>query len=177
MRKNKVLIPIDGSEFSQQVLHAITPFIEPAHSELILLRVAEESITGSGAQADMLRDDLAHGMVSERFTERTMERAKHPIYASQAWASVEAEVRSEMMPSARALADVGYEVSTAVEFGDPAEAIINYANLHGIDLIAMTTHGRTGMRRLLTGSVAEEVLRNVAVPVFLLRPFARTPGD
>jgi nucleotide-binding universal stress UspA family protein len=176
MRKNKVLIPVDGSAFSQQVFQAITPFLEPEKNELILLRVTEKSVNGGGAQADMLRDDLAHGMVSERFTERSMERAKHPIYASQTWASVEAEVRAEMMPNVRILKEAGYEVSTAVEFGDPAEAIINYVNLHDIDLIAITTHGRTGMQRLLTGSVAEEVLRHVSVPVFMLRPFVRESG-
>jgi nucleotide-binding universal stress UspA family protein len=41
---------------------------------------------------------------------------------------------------------------------------------HHIDLVAMTTHGRTGLRRVLLGSVAEHVLRHITVPVLLLHP-------
>jgi len=116
--------------------------------------------------------DWLHGMVSSQFSERTVELAKHPIYTSQVEAGVEAEIKKEMGKSVRMLEEMGYDVTADVEFGDPAENIINYANMHDVDLIAMTTHGRTGMRRLLVGSVAEEVLRHVVVPILMLRPFA-----
>jgi nucleotide-binding universal stress UspA family protein len=52
--------------------------------------------------------------------------------------------------------------------GDPAEAITGYANAHDVDLIAVTTHGRTGIRRLALGSVAEAVIRHSRVPVLVL---------
>jgi nucleotide-binding universal stress UspA family protein len=138
---------------------------------LILLRVGGPVHGGTGAQAELLRDELAHGMVTPQFTERAITAAKHPIYTSQVEAGVEATLKQEMQPSVEMLEKLGYHVSTAVEFGDPAESIINYANLHAIDLIAMATHGRTGIRRLLVDSVAEEILRHVVVPVMMLRPF------
>jgi nucleotide-binding universal stress UspA family protein len=53
--------------------------------------------------------------------------------------------------------------------GHPASAITRHAEEYGIDLVAMTTHGRTGAARWLMGSVAESVLRHVHVPVYLKR--------
>ena len=58
--------------------------------------------------------------------------------------------------------DVKVEVTAAM---DTAHQIIEYANEHDVDLIAMATHGRTGFRRLVLGSVAERVLRHSGVPV------------
>ena len=63
----------------------------------------------------------------------------------------------------------GVPVEYAVRFGDPAAEIIEEARESGANLIAMATHGRTGMARLLLGSVAEAVLRRSEVPVLLVR--------
>lgn len=57
-------------------------------------------------------------------------------------------------------------VVTAVESGIPmAEQIVRYADRHGVDLIVMGTHGRTGVSRVLLGSVAERVIRTASCPV------------
>jgi nucleotide-binding universal stress UspA family protein len=52
--------------------------------------------------------------------------------------------------------------------GDAAAEITRYANTHDVDLIAVTTHGRTGVRRLALGSVAESVIRHSRIPVLVL---------
>lgn len=54
--------------------------------------------------------------------------------------------------------------------GDPATAICDYAREHGMDVILMTSHGRTGLSRLFMGSVAEEVVRQAPCPVIVLKP-------
>lgn len=60
----------------------------------------------------------------------------------------------------------GIEVDVQVVSAEsPAKGIVEYAKEHGVDLIALSTHGRTGFRRLALGSVAEEVLRLSPVPV------------
>lgn len=59
-------------------------------------------------------------------------------------------------------------IDLEVGMGDPAKEIAEYASEHAVDLIAVTTHGRTGIRRLAMGSVAEGVLRNSRVPVLVL---------
>lgn len=67
-------------------------------------------------------------------------------------------------------------VRLAVRQGDAAEEITQAALEMGIDLVAMTTHGRGGLRRVLLGSVAEEVVRRGSVPVLLSRPGCPRPG-
>lgn len=57
--------------------------------------------------------------------------------------------------------------------GDPATAIVNLAEMEGADLIVMGTHGRTGLSRLLMGSVAELVVRRAQCPVLTIKQPAR----
>ncbi len=66
----------------------------------------------------------------------------------------------------------GFNVRVKTLWGDPVAQIQHYATdpAHGIDLIAMATHGRTGPEKLAFGSVAESVLHRVALPVLLINP-------
>jgi nucleotide-binding universal stress UspA family protein len=59
--------------------------------------------------------------------------------------------------------------------GDPAEEIVRYAAEAGIDLIVMGTHGRTGLERLLMGSVAEKVMRDAGCSVLVVKLPKGTP--
>ena len=91
----------------------------------------------------------------------TMEEAAHmmsEVYLSQV---------------AKDIASKGLRVETMVLEGTPAQTIITDAREANVDLIAMTTHGRTGPSRLLFGSVAESVLREAPVPVLLLKQTQR----
>lgn len=65
-------------------------------------------------------------------------------------------------------------VRTAVLNGDPTDAIIGYADEFDVDLLAMGTHGRTGVNRYVAGSVTESVLRRAAVPVLTARATERS---
>jgi nucleotide-binding universal stress UspA family protein len=85
---------------------------------------------------------------------------------------VEARTRDAeeyLAPVAAALRAQGVDTSWAVRRGRPADEILAAAKESGADLIAMATHGRTGLGRLLFGSVAEAVLRHAPVPVFMIR--------
>jgi nucleotide-binding universal stress UspA family protein len=61
------------------------------------------------------------------------------------------------------------KVETSVWYGPPADSIIEAARVSGIDLIVMSSHGRSGLGRLVLGSVAETVLRGTTTPILLLR--------
>jgi nucleotide-binding universal stress UspA family protein len=74
-----------------------------------------------------------------------------------------------LAPLAVELRGKGVRVTTAVRRGAPAEEIVAAALEAGADLIAMSTHGRGGLGRIIFGSVAQAVLRQAHVPVFLLR--------
>lgn len=62
------------------------------------------------------------------------------------------------------------EVKEKVEIGSPAANILAAAERDGIDLIVMSTHGRTGLSHLLMGSVTEEIVRRAPCPVFSVHP-------
>ena len=64
---------------------------------------------------------------------------------------------------------MGFTVRTAVQIGSPAEKIVEYVADNQIELVAMTTHGRSGFSRLVLGTVAGHVLRSVPVPVMMVR--------
>jgi nucleotide-binding universal stress UspA family protein len=68
----------------------------------------------------------------------------------------------------------GVHAASAVLMGAPAERLAEYAQTHGITLIVMTTHGRGGFSRFWLGSVADELVRRIEVPVLLLRHGARS---
>jgi nucleotide-binding universal stress UspA family protein len=63
----------------------------------------------------------------------------------------------------------GLRVRTVVGVGVPELTILEVATAEKADLIAMSTHGRRGLRRAVFGSVAEAVLRSAAVPVLMIR--------
>ena len=64
----------------------------------------------------------------------------------------------------------GFEAEVHVRYGDVAEEILNHSKRNEIDLISMSTHGRSGLGRWLLGSVAEKIVRHSEKPVLLLRP-------
>lgn len=63
----------------------------------------------------------------------------------------------------------GFKVDSHVRYGDDAEEILDHASQKEIDMVAMTTHGRSGVKRFLLGSVAEKILRHSTKPIFLVR--------
>ncbi|MBK9942924.1 MAG: universal stress protein [Kouleothrix sp.] len=69
----------------------------------------------------------------------------------------------------RELAGSGVPITLVLREGDVASAIVNAADSEQIDVIAMATHGRSGLQRVVYGSVAEQVLRSSTKPVLLVR--------
>ena len=63
------------------------------------------------------------------------------------------------------------DMKTKVLEGIVVDSILDYADFHGIDLIIMATHGRSGIGRWVFGSVAERVLHAATMPVFIVRAF------
>lgn len=71
--------------------------------------------------------------------------------------------------ASKTLAEAGIPVDPVVRLGDPASEILDASVRHDIDLIAMSTHGRSGISRWVFGSVTEKVLRGATVPLLVLR--------
>lgn len=169
MTKHNLLIPLDGSEHSRQILSHVRRLLHPKDYALILFRVVQ---LPAGITAAPPRPVSLAWPAPMLETRRDVEFAQHPIYATQTGENVRAAIERELLPDAQALQEEGYEVTVDVGFGDPAEEIIAYARCRPVDLVAMATHGRTGLSQFVLGSVAERMLRSLSVPIVLVRPSA-----
>jgi len=89
---------------------------------------------------------------------------------------VVAEAEDSLREVARRLESEVREVECSVRYGAVAQEILDHAEQRGADLIAMSTHGRSGLPRAALGSVAETVLHRSRVPVLLLPLAARSPA-
>ena len=95
-----------------------------------------------------------------------------PLEAGEVWGVIDPQARVEQVEKylQEKLADPKYQgIHTAVLLGEPAHGIANYAEEKHADLIVIPSHGRTGLTRLLIGSVAERVVRLAHCPVLVLR--------
>ena len=88
------------------------------------------------------------------------------------WATIDEESRARHAEQAmrERLADAKYKgVEIKIEFGDAGHEVARFAEEQGADLIVLSSHGRTGIKRLLIGSVAERIVRLAHCPVLVLR--------
>jgi len=79
------------------------------------------------------------------------------------------EAEKQLKAIAKTIEKKGIETISLVERGEPVEQILKAIRFHEIDLLAMATHGRSGLTRAVTGSVTEEVLRRATVPLLIAR--------
>lgn len=150
----RVLVTLDGSQLAEQVLpHVKALLAGRSGAHLYLLSVAQ-IIDVAAASAMVYPIAVYPGQPIDEEAERRR---------------VEGELSNYLRGLEKDLAQPGIEVSSEVRFGHPAEEIISYAHDIDADLIAMCTHGRSGLARWAYGSVADRVLRAADCPVLLVR--------
>jgi nucleotide-binding universal stress UspA family protein len=138
----RVLVPVDGSALSAAILPFIAQIAGPLGSEVVLLRVVPSFLLDVEGSRHVVIDELMARL---------------------------AAAKGYLEGLAEGLAGQGVRVRIEVRRGDPVFQIAAVANELDADLIAMTTHGRSGLDRLVFGSVAGAVLRRAEIPVFLMR--------
>ena len=140
----RALVPLDGSPIAESIVPFILEIAGPLDMQVTLVRVVVPTppLAVDGA---VVFDDV------EKL------RADAEAYL----AGVAAELRAK-----------GVRVTTTVRQGEPVDQLLAAARDAEADLIAMTTHGRSGLSRLLFGSIAAAVLARAEIPVFLMRQTA-----
>ena len=93
------------------------------------------------------------------------------------WEETRVEVQREVDRFLAGASPRPTALDVRIEAGEPSDAILRVAKESGADLIVMGTHGRTGLSRLLIGSVAEAVLRRATCPVLTLRVPSKAPRE
>jgi nucleotide-binding universal stress UspA family protein len=168
----KFLVPLDGSEFSEAILPRIASVIRALNAEIELATVVRSSAVHETPANYASRDPVPGGTMSGSRLNIPMLADLLPAPAEsreQAVERLEAESSDYLAGLAARYPELA--ATTVVLFADDvAEAIIARARETGADLVAMTTHGRSGMSHLLAGSVAERVIRSGVAPVLVLRP-------
>jgi nucleotide-binding universal stress UspA family protein len=148
----RILIALDGSELAERVFPHVEPLAQASGSTLILLRattapekIVAELSTGAVAGAEPMIDPT-------------------PILDAE-----QQEIREYLDGVAGRLRGAGLTIETDEPEGGAADAILRRADELGAGLIAMTTHGRTGLLHAIFGGVTEEVLHKATCPVLLVR--------
>jgi nucleotide-binding universal stress UspA family protein len=140
MKADRILVPLDGSELAEAAIAGATEMAASKSATLMLVRAAE-----------------ARTLPGTDVTGAQIEAVRE---AEAYLVSVKAKLESQGVR----------KVEANVWYGPAAPAIIEAAQIYKPDLIVMSTHGRSGLGRLIFGSVAESVLRGTTVPILLIRP-------
>ena len=142
----KILVPLDGSELAQCSLEHVKKMAgEGGGSQVIVLRVVEP-----------LSPSEAVPWVQANYTLADLQKSRL------------AEAKTYVALAAENLQKAGVSAHGEVVEGWPAEAIIDYAQQNQIDLIVISSHGRSGIARWALGSVADRVLRHSPIPTLLI---------
>lgn len=141
----RILVPLDGSELAKQALPVAIRIAQQEQGEIVLVRipVLTKMPVPSGIGGLKLFD--------EQMTFRQDQSESYLGYIRQTYVDADVPMR------------------VYVEEGDAASVIVDTAVAEDIDLIVMTTHGRTGFRRWVLGSVTEKVMRHATCPVLAVR--------
>ncbi|MCL6512081.1 MAG: universal stress protein [Anaerolineae bacterium] len=141
----KILVPLDGSSFAEEALPHARELAECGGAEIILARVDEPYEPPPGIFVPATAIPEVVRLSAGEYLEQLVSRLKL----------------------------AGFKVESVVLDGKVADALLKYAREEGVDLIVMSTHGRTGISRLLMGSVAEQIVHGAHCPVLLMRPQER----
>ena len=136
----RILVAVENSQADRTILAHVGELAKLTSAELLLVHVAD-------------------GWAARNFDQLNL-RESEEMTADRAYLDrLQGELRSQ-----------GFTVSTQLAMGDPATELVRVATTCGADLIAMSTHGRGGLARLLLGSVAGAVLRGTIAPMIIEGP-------
>ena len=166
MERHSVLIPLDETAFSRRIFPTVRTLFAPEDCRIVLVSVEDPPPDDTNVGRP-----TAPTVLPGPYGPTTVVR---PVETRIPYGRVEeSRLRareSQLEADAHALRDAGYSVTTVAKLGQPTDGILQAIDEHDVDLVAMTTHGRTGVSELIFDSVAESVLTRTEVPVMMLHP-------
>jgi nucleotide-binding universal stress UspA family protein len=147
----KILVPLDGSERAEAILPHVEELAEAGDAEVILLSVVE---LGAGEMSPSMA--LPGATIDYELYLKAMQKS-------------EEESKKYLEAKANELGKKKIKVKQKLLKGNTVSAIISVADEEKVDLIAMASHGRTGLSRVFFGSVAAGVLHRAERPLLLVR--------
>jgi nucleotide-binding universal stress UspA family protein len=142
----KILVPLDGSERAEAIMPHAIDIAQCSGGEIILLTVIEPEI-----------------LLISPYDPLSV-RESDEVVAAQT-----SEAEAYLQEKCAHLRELGLNVQSRVKHGPVVEIVIEVANAEAVDLIAMASHGRTGLARVIFGSVATGILNQARQPLLLIR--------
>ena len=142
-----IVVPLDASKLSETILDYVTPLAKTLGAKVVLLHAVSDQYA-----------DAFEGVASVSEEVAGLKRSEQD--AAKAYLNGVAE---------RVKAD-GVEVDTHAEYGSPTAVILNYIAKRRPDLVAMSTNGRSGLKRMIVGSVTAAVLPHADAPMLVIHP-------
>ena len=142
----KILIAIDGSDYSQAALQSVIARPWPPGTDVKVLHVVEPPSLLMGREM----------------------RGFDPEFEA-VWKALREQAKHLVAKAAEKLRDAKFKVSTELVEGNPKSQIIDIANEWHADMIVLGSHGRTGLDRFLMGSVSQDVVRHAHCSVEIVR--------
>ncbi|MBI4304750.1 MAG: universal stress protein [Chloroflexi bacterium] len=155
----RILVPLDGSALAEHSVASAADLAERFSASLLLLFVLDRPEAMDPDAARRMSPSVNRGRANGGVA--VLDRPAHRV--------------GEYLKKVAAGISIPNVVKTSVEFGDAAGQILKTSEVEGIDLIAMTTRGRSGVVRGLLGSITDRVIRGSRVPVFVMRPDMAVP--
>jgi nucleotide-binding universal stress UspA family protein len=148
-----LLVPLDGSELAESVFPHVETLAGIGNAQVVFLRVCEPPAMPTYYSPELSEIPLHWGQYAQQETARCKEVAlKYMTNVENRFKKANITVHSEIL------------------VGKAADEMINYANKAPFGLIVMATHGRSGLSRLVYGSVAASILVGVSNPILLIKP-------
>jgi nucleotide-binding universal stress UspA family protein len=167
MPKNKVLIPLNQSGLSHEILPHVEKYISAKENELILFYVTKPP-KGAAFGAPVPAGHILKPGIEP------VGPAPHPIFASQQEASIKAHVVAELLPVTNYFKQLDYAISVLIDFGeDPVDEILSVIKTDGIDLVAMSSRAQVGVTRFFFRDIADTLAQKDKIPVLLFHPSER----
>ena len=168
----KMLIALDGSSFSEAILEPASKLADNENAEVYLMRVVRSSHIHRG-WAD--RATSEHVLVIEsEISGGTLPQGSAgtgtPVETRYQAEERSQHIAEEYLENVERRFFPGRGQKKVVIKEDPADEIAAFARSEGVDLIALATHGRSGVARLLMSSVANKLLNSGVAPLLLVRP-------
>ncbi len=148
----KILVCLDGSETAERILPIVKDQAAVMGSTVVLMRVVN------------LPGDVTLGVPG--FPSVPLHTPSMPDHLKKEYAIAEDYLKR----TAQTLRSQGIKVESQTLIGLAGPSILNFAGENGVDLIALVTHGHSGFRNVLLGSVAEHIVRESGLPILMIRP-------
>jgi len=156
---DKILVCLDGSRLAEQIIPYAAEQALRFNSRLVLFQVVPEPIVVGPAIPGAAPPPVV--------TDAMIQRAQEAV----------AEARSYLEEVAKPLRQRRIRVDVVATPGTASQAIKMFADTNNIDLIAIATHGRSGLGRAVFGSVADSVLRESGLPILVIKPRDQRDSD